>query len=167
VDVSRRTVEEILKETPLARIAREEPVSVGRQLPAGDVIATMRKAGAGVALVVEADGRLIGIFTERDHLDKLALPEVRARLGFGLDTPIEQLMTSAPRVLPPEGLLADALRLMTEGGYRHIPLVRPDGRVAGLVSASDVVTFIAEHFPAEVFNLPPRFGERIRTREGG
>ena len=73
----------------------------------------------------------------------------------------------SPCTLSPNAKVGDAIRLMTEGGYRHIPLVEEDGRSRGLVSARDVVRFIADHFPTEVYNLPPGFRQRIRTCEGG
>jgi len=121
----------------------------------------------GETLLIVDGSRLAGIFTERDYLDKLALGEARSRSGLGLDSPVDGMMTVSPRTLSPDHTLGDAVRLMTEGGYRHIPLVESDGRIFGLVGASDLVVFIAEHFPAEVYNLPPRLHQAIRTKEGG
>jgi hypothetical protein len=56
---------------------------------------------------------------------------------------------------------------MTGGGYRHVPILNPDRTIAGLVSVRDIVNFIAEHFPEEVYNHPPVLHQQIETQEGG
>jgi CBS domain-containing protein len=160
-------VERVLREARLRHLRRSESVVVGRRVPVKEVVQKMQETHTGGALVVEPDGRLAGIFTERDYLDKLSLAETRSKLGLEPETPVERLMTASPRTLTPEHTLGDAIRLMTEGGYRHIPLVEADGRALGLFSASDAVQYIAEHFPAEVYNLPPRLHQSIRTLDGG
>ncbi len=167
VETSTRPIEAVLKETRLRHVPRSDTVVVDLGTPAREVIRKMQESRSGGALVVDAGGRLAGIFTERDYLDKLALADMRARSGVDLDTPIERLMTPSPRALSTDATLGEAIRLMTEGGYRHIPLVEADGKVIGMVSANDAADHIAEHFPLEVFNLPPRLHQRIRTREGG
>jgi len=162
-----RPVEAVLTQARLRHLNQTETVKVGPDIPVREVCARMQETRTGGVLVVGADGRLQGIFTERDFLDKLALPDARAHLSVDLASPVKKLMTASPRALSPDQTLGDAIRLMTEGGYRHIPLVEEDGRVFGLVSANDLVNFIAEHFPTEVYNLPPRLHQRIRTLDGG
>lgn len=164
---SRRPLEAVLREARLRHVNRAETVVVGRGTTAREAVSRMQATNSGGALVAEADGRLAGIFTERDYLDKLSLPEFRARTGFDGDTPVERLMAASPRTLSPDHTLGDAIRLMTEGGYRHIPVVEADGRIFGLLSAGDVAQYIAEHFPAEVYNLPPRLHQPFRTADGG
>jgi CBS domain-containing protein len=56
---------------------------------------------------------------------------------------------------------------MTAEGYRHIPLLDAEGNGAGLLSARDVLGYIAEHFPAEVLNVSPRLGLVPRRMDGG
>jgi|SwirhirootsSR2_FD_contig_31_17451418_length_643_multi_3_in_0_out_0_1 CBS domain-containing protein len=160
-------VEAVLKEARLRHLTQTETVKVGSDVPVREVCSRMQETRTGGVLVVGPDGRLLGIFTERDFLDKLALPDSRARLSVDLNSPVKKLMTSSPRALSPDQTLGDAIRLMTEGGYRHIPLVEEDGKIFGLVSANDLVMYIAEHFPTEVYNLPPRLHQRIRTLDGG
>jgi len=162
-----RPLESILSQSRLRHLNQTETVVVKPDVPVREVCSRMQETRTGGVLVVGPDGRLQGIFTERDFLDKLALAEARARLQVDLDSPVKQLMTPSPRALSPDKTLGDAISLMTEGGYRHIPLVEDDGRVFGLVSANDLVTYIAEHFPTEVYNLPPRLHQRIRTLDGG
>ena len=164
---STRPIEAVLSESRLRHLNPTETVVVEPAVPVKEVCRRMQETRTGGVLVVGPDGRLQGIFTERDFLDKLALTETRTRHGVDLNSPVKKLMTPSPRALSPDQTLGEAIRLMTEGGYRHIPLVEDDGRVFGLVSARDLVLFIAEHFPTEVYNLPPRLHQRIRTLDGG
>ena len=69
----------------------------------------------------------MGIFTQRDILYRTALEEIDD------STPIEKLMSPDPVSLQPHERLADAIRVMAEGGYRHLPLVDDKGRAAGLI----------------------------------
>ena len=137
--------------------------SFGRKAITGTVLSRMRQTRAGGVLVTEEkDGsRLAGIFTERDYLDKLAGDPA------GQDRPIEEFMTASPRCLSPDNSVADAIRLMTDGGYRHIPLIEAGQGIAGMVSVRHIMVFISEHFAEEIFNLPPVLDQRISTQEGG
>ncbi|MCW8086200.1 CBS domain-containing protein [Sabulicella glaciei] len=103
-------------------------------LPAGTTVqeacTALHERHAGAVLVME-EGRLKGIFTGRDAV---------ACLARGLDperTLIGQVMTADPCCLPPDATAIDALRLMNDGGFRHLPIVR-DGEVVGLVSRYDL-----------------------------
>ncbi len=55
---------------------------------------------------------------------------------------------------------------MHDGGYRHMPVVEPDGAVAGVVSVKRVAEYLVEHFPATIYNLPPDPAQRIDAAEG-
>jgi len=55
---------------------------------------------------------------------------------------------------------------MSVGGYRHVPLVDPDGHPVGILSVKDIVDYLTEHFPREILNLPPEPGRQPRIPEG-
>jgi CBS domain-containing protein len=78
-------------------------------------------------------------------------------------------MTASPRTILESESLETAIRLMTAGGYRHLPLVDAAGTLVGVLSARDIIRHLAEFFPVEVMNLPPRLhqDEKIWSREGG
>ena len=153
-------IEEILRSHPIRSMDIEPALTVSSTARLGDVIATMQKRRVAAAVVTEA-GRIAGIFTERDVLNRI--------VGFPIneDLPIGEVMTRNPKTLSPTDLIADAVRLMTEQGYRHIPLVDRDGRNVGMISARNIMEFIAAHFPKEIFNLPPDPGQVAHRPEGG
>ncbi|HJZ88190.1 MAG TPA: CBS domain-containing protein [Polyangia bacterium] len=145
---------------PLGKVPRRPTVTVQITVSAGEAVRVMNQEHVGCALVL-ANAKLVGIFTERDVLTKLA--------GRGLDlerTPIEQVMTAAPDTLPASASIAYALRKMTLEGYRHIPIVNPDGTPAGVVAVRDIVAWMVELFPESIYNLPPEPGFP-RNLDGG
>ena len=119
----------------LAGVATTDPVIVEPNTPVSDVMQLMRARGLDGVLVVNG-GRLVGIFTERDALLKLA---GRSLAGIA----VEDVMTRDPVVLRADDSIAVAINKMAVGGFRHIPLV-DDGRPTGIVTARDVFHRIAE-----------------------
>ena len=99
--------------------------------------------------VGEASRLMMGIFAERDLLLKqLCDAEKLAR-------PVKEFMTPDPDCLTPDDSIAFALNRMARGGYRHVPLITPEGEPVGLVSMRTVMEYIVTFFPAEVINVPP------------
>jgi CBS domain-containing protein len=92
----------------------------------------MRDRRVGAVLVVgEDDNRLLGIFTGRDAVHRV-LAEAKSATG----TKLEEVMTREPTSIPPHSTAIEALRLMEDGRYRHIPVV-DDGKIVGVVSRFD------------------------------
>ncbi len=91
----------------------------------------MRERRVGAVLIAEDDNRLVGIFTGRD-----AVHRVLADGKSASRTKLADVMTSAPAAIPPHATAIEALRLMEDGRYRHVPVV-DDGRVVGIVSRFD------------------------------
>ena len=87
-----------------------------------------RKVGA--ILVTNENGALLGIFTGRDAVRVLAQGKDPPTL------PVRQVMTKKPACLPPRHTAIDALRLMRDGGFRHVPVVE-NRVVVGVVSRGD------------------------------
>jgi CBS domain-containing protein len=118
------------------------------------VEAMLARRQAGV-LVVDADGRLRGIFTERDVLTRV--------VGRGLEagtTRLEAVMTREPEALRPADRVAYAVHAMSVAGYRTVPLVDAAGRPIGVVTVTDVIRWLANLFPEAILNLPP--GDRLK-----
>jgi CBS domain-containing protein len=113
----------------LEQIAVGEPATIGPGGSAMKAVERMRSEGLDCLLVV-ARGRLVGIFTERDAILKLA----DERPGSFV---LRDVMTKDPVVLRPDDSLAVAIHKMAIGGFRHIPVV-DDGRPIGVLAARDV-----------------------------
>jgi len=91
----------------------------------------MRDRRVGAVLVTEGDRCLVGIFTGRD-----AVHRVLAEGRSAADTTLVEVMTREPETMPPGKIAIEALRLMENGRYRHLPIVE-DGKVVGIVSRFD------------------------------
>ena len=111
-----------------------EPIIVAPTVPVAEAIRTMHKTGADCLLVCD-EGRLVGIFTDRDAVVRVA--------GKKLDAfDVRDFMTADPVVLRSEDTLAVAIHKMAVGGFRHIPILDGD-RPLGVVAAADVFRHIA------------------------
>ena len=131
-------VERHILTDPLSSLGPGSAPSVGLGATVGEALERLAGASRGCLLVVDGE-RTVGIFSERDvvtRYDPLA-PGARER-------PVEELMTPDPETLDIEAPVAFALQRMCGGGYRHIPVTR-DGEVVGLVSARDLLRYIATH----------------------
>jgi CBS domain-containing protein len=145
----------------LAVIRRGAPLSVTPGTSLADCVAQIQRSGVGDSvLVVDPDGRLVGVLTERDVFGRL--------IGTGVDLgrPVEELMTTNPHTLRLEQTVSDAMDLMQTGRYRNIPLVDDERRVVGMVRQQDVLRYLAESFPEELLNLPPRPHQTMEETEG-
>ena len=60
----------------------------------------------------------------------------------------------------------EAIALFADGRYRNVPLVDDDGAVVGMVRQQDLLKYLAEAFPEELLNLPPRPHQRMKESEG-
>jgi len=132
--------ERMLVEVPLSTLRTRPPFTVAASTSVADVLAKMRDEETADILVVD-DGRLMGIFTERDAALKLVGPAAATNGRDLASVPISEVMTTDPVVLRGSDSIAVAVQKMAIGGFRHIPLVN-DGRPVGVISAADVFRHI-------------------------
>ena len=130
-----------LSPRPHARVAAEDAM--------WRVVAEMKAKGRG-AVLVEDDGALVGIFTERDLLNRIDHDD-----ALWSHVVVRDVMTPHPMVIREDDSLSEALRRLTAGHRRHLPIVDLRGRVLGMISIRDILSFVAERFPEEMMNLPP------------
>ena len=135
-------------------------VCIRPDTPLTEAIEQMKKDEGGCAIVCDDGGRVAGIFTERDLLNKIIGQEV------DMNSPVSQFMSPAVATLSPDATIGDAVRVMNEKSYRNVPLVR-EGRLIGSISVFDVITYLAESYPKETMNLPPVPAQVMDTPEGG
>lgn len=138
-----------IAETRIGTILRRQPVRVTPTTTLGEVVATLREKGRG-AVLVEEQGRITGIFSERDLMLRVdhSDPAWTAR-------PVSEVMTRAPRTIGENQPIEEALNIMLTGGHRHLPIVDGAGALLGIVSVRDILIHIVGFFPADFINLPP------------
>ena len=122
--MSARSIRDIVNRRPVISVHPGMSVREAAQLMAREKI--------GALLVLE-EGRLIGIFTERD-----ALVRVLARELDPDETPLAEVMTADPVTIDARRPFKHALQMMADGGFRHVPVVEA-GSVVGVVSARDAL----------------------------
>lgn len=108
-----------------------------------DAAMEMAQRRIGAVLVVEG-GSMVGIFTERDGLFRV--------LAQGLDpatTPLAEVMTSKVMTITPERPLLQALHIMHENGFRHLPVVQ-GGVPRGIISIRDALDYELVHFLRDI-----------------
>jgi CBS domain-containing protein len=144
-----------LLDDTLATLSPADPVCLPATATVHEAIDRMLQRRQAGVLVVDGDGRLIGIFTERDVLTRVAgrhLDPGRATLA--------EVMTRDPEALGVRDRVAYALHSMSVAGYRTIPLVDAERRPVGIITVTDVIRWLADMFPEAVLNLRP--GDTIK-----
>ena len=111
-------------------IRNQKPLTLPPSATVQDACKHMHARKIGAVLVTNPEGELLGIFTGRDAV------RVMAEGKAVRTTHLHQEMTKNPDCLPPGHTAIHALRLMRDGGFRHVPVVR-DGLVVGIVSRGD------------------------------
>jgi CBS domain-containing protein len=168
-----RTMQELMEEqeialqdkdlrVPIKTLDLKKVVAVEPDASLRQCIETMLARHFGCLLVVK-NQQLKGIFTERDVLLKIAGEKIDLAKAK-----VEDYMSPNPVTLTMNDPIIAALRLMHQGGYRHISIVNENNEPVSVLSIRDIVHYIVEFFPQDVLNLPPhpiRLG--TKNREGG
>jgi CBS domain-containing protein len=137
------------KAAPLTTVLgdkRPDPHAVGPEVSVQDCVRKINDEKSGAVLIVEGE-QLLGIFTERDALNKV--------LAAGLDpasTTVSEVMTPDPTVITPDTKVEDALQIVTEKRIRHLPIVQ-DGRVLGMVTSADLTHWVVKDEAKEIQHL--------------
>ena len=166
----KKPLEDLFRRELVGRIRTRAPVTAFPQTTLAEAVRLLQTSTGCVVAIEKWEGRLrpVGIFTERDYLMKVA-----TQAGADASTsdferlPLERFMTRGPRTLSLEDDLDTAICLMTEGGYRHLPLVDRDGSLAGVLSVRDIIVHLAEMFPVECLNRSLKKEEASLARDGG
>jgi CBS domain-containing protein len=127
----------------IAVLGPAEPVCLREAATVQEAIERMLARRQASVLVLDADGRLVGIFTERD-----AVCRVLAARRDSLLTKVAEVMTRDPVTVSPDETFGYALLLMHDNGFRHAPVVE-NGRPIGVVSMRHALDPELEEFTAE------------------
>ena len=137
----------------------DDYVAVSPYTPLSQAIEAMKKDEGG-CVIISDDGRVAGIFTERDLLNSVLGQNI------DMDSPISHWMQPMVATLSPQATIGDAVRLMNDKSFRNIPLV-DRGELVGSISVFDIITYLAECYPKATMNLPPLSAQVMDTVDGG
>ncbi|MDZ7694172.1 MAG: CBS domain-containing protein [Balneolaceae bacterium] len=117
-----------------------------------EAIKLMSDKGIGALLVIDDDGQLCGIISERDYRDKVILKGRTSKT-----TKVREIMTSDVYWVPPTESVNNCMQLMTEKKFRHLPVME-DGDVVGVISIGDLVKQIISEQKLEINHLKKYIG---------
>ena len=141
VPKSHTGVERSLMEEQIKSLKPSKPLTIDLQTTLKEAIHMMRKNGIGCVLITSDDGKLAGILTERDLLQKVA--------GQNLDLGqciVEDFMSQVPESSKAEHPLGYALHRMIISDIRYLPLVDENDRPEGVISSRDIIAYINTRF---------------------
>jgi CBS domain-containing protein len=125
----------------VSALGLRSPVGVHRETPMREVLELLKKEKIGCVVVVSSDGKLVGLFSERDLVMKVPL---MAGGNAWEKESVETFMTKDVVFENPEATIAYALNLMSNGGFRHLPIVDSAGVPVGIVSVKNIVDRIVQ-----------------------
>lgn len=161
------TLAQNLRADPVSRLPLRPACSVPVSTPIDETLRCMTDQRMGCALVTDGDGRLVGIFTERDFVDRvIGAAGIDGGGLINVARPIGDVMTRDPKTIQQNDSIQSAIEMMEQGGYRHLPVLGDDAHPAGVLSVKDVVHYLVGFFPANVYNLPPSPQVSQPAREG-
>ena len=132
-------LEEAISEQPSSKLQHEPYTAIHADTSVAEAV--KRLAADHIAcLLVEENEKLVGLFTHREVLDKVALePDV-------LDQPVRNVMTTEPAYVQEDDPIAATLCVMAVHGYRHVPILSFDEKIVGIVSPQRVTNFLQQYF---------------------
>jgi CBS domain-containing protein len=154
------TLAKSLRSDPLSRLELRRPCTASPATSIEQVVREMAERRSGCVLIQQDDGKLVGIFTERDFLNRVVAA------GRDVGQPVREVMTPDPKTLTRHDSVQKAVDVMGSEGYRHMPILGEDGRPAGVLSVREIIHYLVEYFPAKVYNLPPTPEHTQPAREG-
>jgi CBS domain-containing protein len=142
-------------------LTRRDPLTVRPGTSLQACLELIRETGvADSVFVTDEAGHLEGVLTERDIFGRLVGPDV------DLTQPVDVCMVDHPNTLHLDEPVRRAIELMQTGRYRNVPLIDDDAILVGVVRPVDVLKYLAEAFPEELLNLPPRPHQLMDATEG-
>lgn len=133
---------------PISKVDLQQAAVVPSGTPIVDAVKEMKYNQIGCVLVVDPKGHLVGILSNGDLMHEF--------VGSTLpgDTPVDTIMTKEPFTGSPELTVQEALEIFHTKPFRHMPILSGN-HIQGILSIRGLMTFISEHLPLEVMNLPP------------
>ena len=142
--------------TVFQSISQRHVISLGPQASVWEAACVMTRANCGSVLIVDTPGNLLGIVTERDLMTRVLAKALNPE-----KTLVSDVMTRNPICVAPETMVADAVLIMIERGFRHLPIVGGGEKILGVFSVRDAL-------PREIGNAVSlaEFNEQVNDSVG-
>ena len=137
--------------TPISQLLMQKGrdiVSISPQASVYEAIQLMNEKNVGSLLVLNAHGKIAGIFAERDCFLKVILADKSPR-----DVLVKTAMTKKVIYTSPENTVDECMALMTQKRIRHLPVMDTTERILGIISIGDLVKFMVSEQDALIRNL--------------
>lgn len=156
-----RPIQQLVKSIKIGQIINPRLIQAPPEITVRTAIEIMQNNKSGYIVIADHQRKVAGIFTETDVLQKV----------FGKkdvwDKSVSQLMTKNPKVLSVRDTVGQAIEMMGKNHFYHIPLVDEHARLVNVISVRTLIRFLAEFYPTEIYNLPPKYDQIMETAEGG
>ncbi len=136
-------LEQALADETVSAIQAQPIAIIKPETPVREAIAKLASLHHA-CLLVEEDGKLLGVFSDRDALDKVALEYEQVK-----DQPVSAVMKTQPVYVYETDSPAAALSVMAVSGYRHVPVVDLNEKLIGIISPHRVTSFLQNYFVDE------------------
>ena len=144
LDRERTPVEKALRKDLVSVLAQREHAVAKADTPVGEVLGQLVGHKVGCAVIVDENDVVVGIFSERDALIKLNTDFAKLK-----SQPVSEFMTADPQTLQSSAKIAFAVHQMDLGGYRHVPIVDEEGKLQGVISVRDILSYLTEKLTAK------------------
>ena len=142
--------------TVFQSLTKRHVISLSPHASVREAACVMTKASCGSVLVIDTLGTLMGIVTERDLMTRVLAKAVNPET-----TAVTEVMTRSPICVGPDMLVSDAVLIMIERGFRHLPIVEAGSKILGVFSVRDAL-------PREIGNAVSlaEFNEQVNDALG-
>jgi CBS domain-containing protein len=155
-----KPVETLLKEKRIYQIVNPRLVQASPDISVKAAIELMQQNKSGYVVIAKAK-KVVGIFTEADVVQKVLDKDQDGA------KPVSEFMQKDPLVLNIKDTVGAAIDIMGDHRIYHVPLVDDRKELVNVISVRTLIRFLAEFYPTEIYNLPPRPDQVMPTEEGG
>ncbi|WP_423792960.1 CBS domain-containing protein [Methanocaldococcus indicus] len=148
--MNRASKSKLLKDIEVKKLMTRHPITIYEYESIGKARALMRDNNIGRLIVLDEEGKPVGIVTEEDILKKVFKP--KRRMGAGdlkgekvprMGQPVKLIMSTPLISIEPEASVADAARMMKEYSIRGLPVIKGD-KLRGIITRHDIVKYLAD-----------------------
>lgn len=155
-----RPIEQLVKSIKIGQIVNPRLIQAPPEITVKAAVEIMQSNKSGYIVVADHQKKVVGMFTETDVLNR-----VFGKRDVWKKT-VADVMTRNPLVLCVKDTVGKAIELMGQNHFYHIPLVDEKNVLVNVVSVRTLIRFLAEFYPTEIYNLPPKYDQTMETAEG-